>query len=128
MIQQRKKRISAIMSRDVKRFWSKIEKLAIHRHQEKISEKWKLYSEQKLRFFIEQTERYSVLLVNNLQVIKEKRKRKAEIGKTFFFFFVNHGLILIYFIVKQGKSRKTRQWRSKSRNYNTMPPRIRGRI
>ncbi|XP_050371450.1 protein PHOTOPERIOD-INDEPENDENT EARLY FLOWERING 1 isoform X2 [Argentina anserina] len=64
--EQRMKKVALNMSKDVKKFWLKIEKLVLYKHQMELDEKKKKALDKQLEFLLGQTERYSTMLAENL--------------------------------------------------------------
>lgn len=62
----RLKKVALNISKDVKKFWTKIEKLVIYKHQLELDEKKKKALDKQLEFLLGQTERYSSMLAENL--------------------------------------------------------------
>ncbi|XP_048425635.1 protein PHOTOPERIOD-INDEPENDENT EARLY FLOWERING 1-like isoform X3 [Pyrus x bretschneideri] len=63
--EQRIKKVALNISKDVKKFWLKIEKLVFYKHQMELDKK-KRKALDKLKFLLGQTERYSTMLAENL--------------------------------------------------------------
>lgn len=64
--EQRLKKVALNISKDVKKFWMKIEKLVLYKHQLELDEKKKKALDKQLEFLLGQTERYSTMLAENL--------------------------------------------------------------
>ncbi|CAN1324842.1 Protein PHOTOPERIOD-INDEPENDENT EARLY FLOWERING 1 [Linum perenne] len=67
--EQRMRKVALNISKDVKKFWIKIEKLAsfvLYKHQMDLDEKKKKALDKQLEFLLGQTERYSTMLAENL--------------------------------------------------------------
>ncbi|PPS01632.1 hypothetical protein GOBAR_AA19014 [Gossypium barbadense] len=70
--EQRLRKVALNISKDVKKFWMKIEKLAsynqlvLYKHQMELDEKKKKTLDKQLEFLLGQTERYSTMLAENL--------------------------------------------------------------
>nr|XP_011460706.1 PREDICTED: protein PHOTOPERIOD-INDEPENDENT EARLY FLOWERING 1 isoform X2 [Fragaria vesca subsp. vesca] len=64
--EQRMKKVALNISKDVKKFWLKIEKLVLYKHQMELDEKKKKALDKQLEFLLGQTERYSTMLAENL--------------------------------------------------------------
>lgn len=62
----RLKKVALSISKDVKKFWLKIEKLVLYKHQMELDEKKKRALDKQLEFLLGQTERYSTMLAENL--------------------------------------------------------------
>ncbi|KAF5731979.1 hypothetical protein HS088_TW18G00666 [Tripterygium wilfordii] len=62
----RLRKIALNISKDVKKFWMKIEKLVHYKHQMELDEKKKKALDKQLEFLLGQTERYSTMLAENL--------------------------------------------------------------
>ncbi|VFQ59291.1 unnamed protein product [Cuscuta campestris] len=60
------KKIALNIAKDVKKFWMKIEKLVLYKHQLELDEKKKRTLDKQLEFLLGQTERYSTMLAENL--------------------------------------------------------------
>lgn len=64
--EQRLRKVALNISKDVKKFWMKIEKLVLYKHQMALDEKKKKALDKQLEFLLGQTERYSTMLAENL--------------------------------------------------------------
>lgn len=64
--EQRLRKIALNISKDVKKFWMKIEKLVLYKHQLELEERKKKALDKQLDFLLGQTERYSTMLAENL--------------------------------------------------------------
>uniref|UniRef100_A0A6N2KFJ9 DNA helicase n=1 Tax=Salix viminalis TaxID=40686 RepID=A0A6N2KFJ9_SALVM len=64
--EQRLRKVAVNISKDVKKFWVKIEKLVLYKHQMELDEKKKKALDKQLEFLLGQTERYSTMLAENL--------------------------------------------------------------
>ncbi|KAK1324531.1 DNA helicase INO80 [Acorus calamus] len=64
--EHRLRKIAMNISKDVKKFWIKIEKLVLYKHQLELEEKKKKALDKQLDFLLGQTERYSSMLAENL--------------------------------------------------------------
>ncbi|KAJ7976011.1 protein PHOTOPERIOD-INDEPENDENT EARLY FLOWERING 1-like [Quillaja saponaria] len=64
--EQRLRKVALNISKDVKKFWIKIEKLVLYKHQMELDEKKKKALDKQLEFLLGQTERYSTMLAENL--------------------------------------------------------------
>eukprot|EP01018_Ginkgo_biloba_P038738 Gb_04357 [translate_table: standard] len=64
--EQRLRRVAINISKDVKKFWMKIEKLVLYKHQLELEERKKKALDRQLDFLLGQTERYSTMLAENL--------------------------------------------------------------
>ncbi|OMO50188.1 SNF2-related protein [Corchorus capsularis] len=64
--EHRMRKIALNISKDVKKFWMKIEKLVLYKHQMELDEKKKKALDKQLEFLLGQTERYSTMLAENL--------------------------------------------------------------
>ncbi|XP_047310658.1 protein PHOTOPERIOD-INDEPENDENT EARLY FLOWERING 1 [Impatiens glandulifera] len=64
--EQRLRKVALNISKDVKKFWTKIEKLVLYKHQLAVDEKKKKTLDKQLEFLLGQTERYSTMLAENL--------------------------------------------------------------
>lgn len=64
--EQRLRKLALNISKDVKKFWMKIEKLVLYKHRTELDEKKKKALDKHLEFLLGQTERYSTMLAENL--------------------------------------------------------------
>ncbi|XP_056171035.1 protein PHOTOPERIOD-INDEPENDENT EARLY FLOWERING 1 isoform X3 [Syzygium oleosum] len=64
--EQKLRKVALNISKDVKKFWMKIEKLVLYKHQLEVDEKRKKALDKQLEFLLGQTERYSTMLAENL--------------------------------------------------------------
>lgn len=64
--EHRLRKVALNISKDVKKFWIKIEKLVVYKHQLEVGEKKKKAQNKQLEFLLGQTERYSTMLAENL--------------------------------------------------------------
>ncbi|XP_077211102.1 SNF2 domain-containing protein / helicase domain-containing protein isoform X2 [Tasmannia lanceolata] len=64
--EQRLRKIALNISKDVKKFWIKIEKLVLYKYQLESEERKKKTLDKQLDFLLGQTERYSTMLAENL--------------------------------------------------------------
>ncbi|XP_023642512.1 protein PHOTOPERIOD-INDEPENDENT EARLY FLOWERING 1 isoform X2 [Capsella rubella] len=64
--EQRLKKLALNISKDMKKFWMKVEKLVLYKHQLARNEKKKKAMDKQLEFLLGQTERYSTMLAENL--------------------------------------------------------------
>ncbi|KAK9276401.1 hypothetical protein L1049_005934 [Liquidambar formosana] len=64
--EQRLRKVALNISKDVKKFWLKIEKLVLYKHQMELDEKKKKALDKQLEYLLGQTERYSTMLAENL--------------------------------------------------------------
>lgn len=64
--EQHLKRIAAFLSKEIKQFWSNVEKLVEYKHQTKLEEKRKKVLDQQLSFIVDQTEKYSQQLAEGM--------------------------------------------------------------
>ncbi|KAI4319598.1 hypothetical protein MLD38_033179 [Melastoma candidum] len=64
--EQRLRKVAQNISKDVKKFWMKIEKLVLYKHQLELDVKKKKVLDKQLEFLLGQTERYSTMLAENL--------------------------------------------------------------
>ncbi|XLU69576.1 hypothetical protein S245_028629 [Arachis hypogaea] len=77
--EQRLRKVALNISKDVKKFWTKIEKLVLYKHQMELDEKKKKALDKQLEFLLGQTERYSSMLAKNLvDPYKPVEKSSAE--------------------------------------------------
>lgn len=60
------KRVASFIAREVKSFWSNVEKLVEYKHQTKIEEKRKQALDQHLSFIVDQTEKFSQQLAEGM--------------------------------------------------------------
>jgi hypothetical protein len=60
------RKVALNISKDVKKFWMKIEKLVLYKHQMELDDKKKKALDKQLEFLLGQTERYSTMLAENL--------------------------------------------------------------
>ncbi|XP_068641321.1 protein PHOTOPERIOD-INDEPENDENT EARLY FLOWERING 1-like [Aristolochia californica] len=72
--EQRLKKVALGISKDVKKFWMKIEKLVIYKHQLELEERKKKTLDKQLDFLLGQTERYSTMLAENLVDLPYKKR------------------------------------------------------
>ncbi|XP_073107085.1 protein PHOTOPERIOD-INDEPENDENT EARLY FLOWERING 1 isoform X5 [Elaeis guineensis] len=64
--EQRLRKVALNISKDVKKFWLKIEKLVLYKYQLELEERKKKALDKQLDFLLGQTERYSTMLAENL--------------------------------------------------------------
>ncbi|CAI9097423.1 OLC1v1033851C2 [Oldenlandia corymbosa var. corymbosa] len=64
--EHRLRKVALNICKDVKKFWLKIEKLVLYKHQLELDEKKKKALDKQLEFLLGQTERYSTMLAENL--------------------------------------------------------------
>ncbi|CAM6104661.1 unnamed protein product [Calypogeia fissa] len=64
--EQRTRRVASNIAKDVKKFWMKVEKLVMYKHQLNLEEQRKKALDKHLDFLLGQTERYSTMLAENL--------------------------------------------------------------
>ncbi|KAH9331633.1 hypothetical protein KI387_003741, partial [Taxus chinensis] len=64
--EQRTRRLASNIAKDVRKFWLKIEKLVLYKHQLEVEERKKQALDKQLDFLLGQTERYSTMLAENL--------------------------------------------------------------
>ncbi|XP_047938519.1 protein PHOTOPERIOD-INDEPENDENT EARLY FLOWERING 1 isoform X2 [Salvia hispanica] len=64
--EQKLRKVALNISKDVKKFWIKIEKLVLYKHQLELDVKKKKALDKQLEFLLGQTERYSSMLAENL--------------------------------------------------------------
>ncbi|CAA6665108.1 unnamed protein product [Spirodela intermedia] len=76
--EQRLRKIAINISKDVKKFWIKIEKLVLYKHQLELEEKKKKVLDKQLDFLLGQTERYSTMLAENLMDKPHYSKSELE--------------------------------------------------
>lgn len=60
------KRVAAFIAKEVKIFWSSVEKLVEYKHQTKLEEKRKIALDQHLSFIVDQTEKFSQQLAEGM--------------------------------------------------------------
>ncbi|KAK7267339.1 hypothetical protein RIF29_20008 [Crotalaria pallida] len=78
--EQRVRKVALNISKDVKKFWTKIEKLVLYKHQMELDEKKKKDLDKQLEFLLGQTERYSTMLAENLvDSYKPVKKNSPEL-------------------------------------------------
>lgn len=70
--EQRMRKVALNISKDVKKFWTKIEKLVLYKHQLKLDDKKKKALDKQLEYLLGQTERYSSMLAENLSCPSKK--------------------------------------------------------
>ncbi|KAL2998511.1 hypothetical protein AAZX31_09G103500 [Glycine max] len=81
--EQRLRKVALNISKDVKKFWTKIEKLVLYKHQMELDEKKKKALDKQLEFLLGQTERYSTMLAENLgDPYKSAENNSAEHRKS----------------------------------------------
>lgn len=77
--EQRLRKVALNISKDIKKFWTKIEKLVLYKHQMELDEKKKKALDKQLEFLLGQTERYSTMLAENLvDAYKPAENNSAE--------------------------------------------------
>ncbi|CAM0908654.1 unnamed protein product [Alopecurus aequalis] len=64
--EHRMRKVALNISKDVKKFWTKIEKLVLYKNQLEVEERKKKALDKQLDFLLGQTERYSTMLAENL--------------------------------------------------------------
>lgn len=64
--EQHLKRIAAFLAKEIKQFWSNVEKLVEYKQQTKLEEKRKKVLDQQLSFIVDQTEKYSQQLTEGM--------------------------------------------------------------
>ncbi|KQK08524.1 protein PHOTOPERIOD-INDEPENDENT EARLY FLOWERING 1 isoform X1 [Brachypodium distachyon] len=64
--EHRLRKVALNISKDVKKFWTKIEKLVLYKNQLEVEERKKKALDKQLDFLLGQTERYSTMLAENL--------------------------------------------------------------
>ncbi|XP_024535951.1 protein PHOTOPERIOD-INDEPENDENT EARLY FLOWERING 1 [Selaginella moellendorffii] len=72
--EQRIRRIASNIAKEVKKFWVKIEKLVVYKHQLAVEQKKKKALDKHLNFLLGQTERYSSMLAVNLSGLPENNE------------------------------------------------------
>ncbi|XP_019414895.1 PREDICTED: protein PHOTOPERIOD-INDEPENDENT EARLY FLOWERING 1 isoform X1 [Lupinus angustifolius] len=78
--EQRVRKVALSISKDVKKFWTKIEKLVLYKHQMELDEKKKKALDKQLEFLLGQTERYSTMLAENLvDAYKPQKQNSPEL-------------------------------------------------
>ncbi|XP_012570467.1 protein PHOTOPERIOD-INDEPENDENT EARLY FLOWERING 1 isoform X2 [Cicer arietinum] len=75
--EQRLRKVALNISKDVKKFWTKIEKLVLYKHQMELDEKKKKELDKQLEFLLGQTERYSSMLAENLVDVSTPAEKKS---------------------------------------------------
>ncbi|XP_010557228.1 PREDICTED: protein PHOTOPERIOD-INDEPENDENT EARLY FLOWERING 1 isoform X2 [Tarenaya hassleriana] len=75
--EQRLRKVALNISKDIKKFWMKIEKLVLYKHQLVLGEKKKKALDKHLEFLLGQTERYSTMLAENLVEPYERGQNNA---------------------------------------------------
>ncbi|KAL5741842.1 hypothetical protein ACOSP7_028574 [Xanthoceras sorbifolium] len=75
--EQRLRKVALNISKDVKKFWMKIEKLVLYKHQMELDERKKKALDKQLEFLLGQTERYSTMLAENLVDSHKPEQRSA---------------------------------------------------
>ncbi|KAG0455303.1 hypothetical protein HPP92_024595 [Vanilla planifolia] len=78
--EQRMRKIALNISKEVKKFWMKIEKLVLYKYQLESEERKKKALDKQLDFLLGQTERYSTMLAENLVDIPCSRKSAVDSG------------------------------------------------
>lgn len=82
--EQQIRKIASGIAREVKRFWQKIEKVVMFKHQAKLDEKKKEVRDKHLDFLVGQTEKYFEMIANDLkgpQPDAESQPKEPIIGK-----------------------------------------------
>ncbi|XP_076901176.1 protein PHOTOPERIOD-INDEPENDENT EARLY FLOWERING 1-like [Bidens hawaiensis] len=74
----RMKKVALNISKDVKKFWTKIEKLVLYKHRLELDQKKKKALDKQLEFLLGQTERYSTMLAENLVDSSSKEQMPAS--------------------------------------------------
>lgn len=77
--EQRTRRLASNIAKDVRKFWMKIEKLVLYKHQLETEERKKRALDKQLDFLLGQTERYSTMLAENLVDLPSSHERKAQL-------------------------------------------------
>ncbi|KAG8071924.1 hypothetical protein GUJ93_ZPchr0006g41460 [Zizania palustris] len=72
----RLKKVALNISKDVKKFWTKIEKLVFYKNQLELEERKKKALDKQLDFLLGQTERYSTMLAENLVDVSFPQKQE----------------------------------------------------
>ncbi|KAK3227231.1 hypothetical protein Dsin_007093 [Dipteronia sinensis] len=75
--EHRLRKVALNISKDVKKFWIKIEKLVLYKHQMELDERKKKALDKQLEFLLGQTERYSTMLAENLVDSQTPEQRSA---------------------------------------------------
>ncbi|XP_009759618.1 protein PHOTOPERIOD-INDEPENDENT EARLY FLOWERING 1 isoform X1 [Nicotiana sylvestris] len=78
--EQRLRKVALNISKDIKKFWLKIEKLVLYKHQLELDEKKKKALDKQLEFLLGQTERYSTMLAENLVSSPTTSKRTNSLS------------------------------------------------
>ncbi|KAJ4799125.1 Helicase SWR1 [Rhynchospora pubera] len=76
--EQRLRKVALNISKDVKKFWTKIEKLVLYKYQLEAEERKKRAMDKQLNFLLGQTERYSTMLAENLVSNQPSSSNKEE--------------------------------------------------
>lgn len=77
--EQRTRRLASNIAKDVRKFWMKIEKLVLYKHQLETEERKKRALDKQLDFLLGQTERYSTMLAENLVDLPSSHERKSQL-------------------------------------------------
>lgn len=77
--EQRTRRLASNIAKDVRKFWMKIEKLVLYKHQLETEERKKRERDKQLDFLLGQTERYSTMLAENLVDLPSSHERKSQL-------------------------------------------------
>ncbi|KAL3680093.1 hypothetical protein R1sor_023049 [Riccia sorocarpa] len=75
--EQKTRRVASNIAKDVKKFWMKVEKLVMYKHQLVLEERRKKALDKHLDFLLGQTERYSTMLAENLGEVSAPVPTKA---------------------------------------------------
>lgn len=76
--EQHLKRIAAFLAKEIKQFWSNVEKLVEYKQQTKLEEKRKKALDQQLSFIVDQTEKYSQQLAEGMNKSSSHQQKTAS--------------------------------------------------
>ncbi|GLJ18606.1 hypothetical protein SUGI_0331380 [Cryptomeria japonica] len=77
--EQRSRRLASNIAKDVRKFWMKIEKLVLYKHQLELEERKKHALDKQLDFLLGQTERYSTMLAENLVDLPPSHEEEPQL-------------------------------------------------
>ncbi|KAJ3680699.1 hypothetical protein LUZ60_016977 [Juncus effusus] len=80
--EQRLRKVALNISKDVKKFWTKIEKLVVYKYQLEAEERKKKALDKQLNYLLGQTERYSTMLAENLVSSQTDPTNQPSCSKT----------------------------------------------
>jgi E1A-binding protein p400 len=80
--EHRLRKVALNISKDVKKFWTKIEKLVLYKNQLEVEERKKKALDKQLDFLLGQTERYSTMLAENLVDVPHPQKQENGLLET----------------------------------------------